>query len=140
MKNTGNAVVKYLVTIGAAAFASLLILWLRDYWSAQTLVAQYRILADAFTIPGVILMCFSGLMWVSSDGFFDSIGYAFSRVGNMFIPFMKNKHETFYDYKLRKGDKRKGGSFWFLFFVGLGFVLVSLIFVILHGTVYVPKV
>ncbi len=137
MKDAKKSVVKYLVTIGISFAASLFIMWLRDIGAADTLATQYKILADAFTVPGVILVCFSGIMWVASDGFFDSLGYAFSRVGGMFIPFLRSKHETYYDYKQRKGEKRdeKGNSFWYLFFVGIGFILVSVVFVVLYETV-----
>ncbi len=135
MKNTKKTVIKYLVTIGIAFAATLLVIWLRDLSAEGDLQQRYRILADAFCVPGVILMCFSGIMWVASDGFFDSLGYAFSRVGGMFIPAFKIKHETFFDYKQRKSEKRaekESGSFWYLFFVGLGFVLVSAIFTVLY--------
>ena len=135
MNNTKKTVTKYLVTIGVAALATLLVIWLRDLSAEHDLAQRYRILADAFCVPGVILMCFSGIMWVSADGFFDSLGYAFSRIGGMFMPAYKVKHETYFDYKQRKNDKRaekEGGSFWFLFFVGLGYVLVSVVFTVLY--------
>lgn len=135
MNNTKKTVIKYLLTIGGAALAVLLVIWLRDLAAESDLAQRYRILADAFCVPGAILMCFSGIMWVSSDGFFDSLGYAFSRVGGMFLPAYKVKHETYFDYKQRKNGKRaekEGGSFWYLFFVGLGFVLVSAVFTVLY--------
>jgi len=135
MKNTKKTVIKYLVTIGIAFAATLLVIWLRDLANEEVLQERYRILADAFCVPGVILMCFSGIMWVASDGFFDGLAYAFGRVGGMFIPAYKVKHETFFDYKQRKKEKRaekEGTSFWYLFFVGLGFVLVSAIFTVLY--------
>ena len=138
MNGTRKTVIKYLATIGGAMLMCLIVIWLRDLGSEENLAQRYRILADAFSVPGVILMCFSGIMWVSSDGFFDSLGYAFSRVGGMFIPFIKTKHETYYDYKQRKKEKRKKEGFWYLFFVGFGFVLISVVFVVLYEMTYVP--
>ncbi len=135
MKDTKKTVIKYLVTFGVALAVSILIICMSNIGSVDSMAEKYKILANAFTIPGVILACFSGLLWVASDGFFDSITYSFSRIGGMFIPMFKSKHETFYDYKQRKKDKRaeKGSeSFWFLFFVGLAFILISVIFIILY--------
>ena len=141
MRNTERPLVRYLTTVGGALAASGGILWLRNFSSAATLAEKYRILSDAFSIPGILLMCFFGLIWVSSDGFFDGLGYTFSRIGGMFVPGMRAKHETYFDYKMRKRDKREereNGGFGFLFFVGLAFVLISVVFVILFETVYVP--
>ena len=136
MNNTKNTAIKYLVTTGIALLGAIVILWSRNFIAIDDLAQKFRALADAFCVPGVILMCFSGLIWVSSDGFFDGLGYAFSRVGGMFIPAYKAKHETFLDYKQKKHDKRaekNSGSLWFVFFVGLGFFLVSLVFTLLYN-------
>lgn len=135
MKNTKKTVIKYLVTVGIAFVATLLVIWLRDIANEGDIQERYRILADAFCVPGAVLMCSAGIMWVAADGFFDSLAYAFRRAGGMFIPAYKIKHETFFDYKQRKNEKRaerEDTDFWYLFFVGLGFVLVSAIFTVLY--------
>ncbi len=132
---------KYLITTAIAGLSTVAILSLRDYWSVTEAVDKYRILADAFTVPGVILMMVSILIWLSSDGQFDGLSYAFRYAGKMLLPFLqkKNEHETYYDYKRSREGKRLHG-FSFLFFVGLAFVLIAIVFVWLHSTVYVPKV
>jgi hypothetical protein len=116
-------------------------MWLRGFDSAPSLQEQYRILADSFSIPGLLLVLFTALIWVSSEGAFDGLGYAFSRVGSMFIPFHKKslEHKTYYDYKMEKKDKRAHG-YSFLFFVGLFYLAVSIVFIILFESVYVPMV
>ena len=135
MKNGVKLLLKYLITASVAGVCVLLILWLRDFSVAPTLLEKYRILSDAFAVPGVCLIMFSLLIWASSEGAFDFLGYAFNRVGDMMIPghgAMK-KHETYYDYVERKRGKRAKG-FWFLFFVGLAFTAVSVVFIILFET------
>lgn len=141
MKDGHKLLLKYSITTVAAGLFTLLLLWLRDFGSAETLEDQYRILADAFSIPGMLLILFTGLVWVSSEGAFDGLGYAFSRVGSMLIPFFKKslEHQTYYDYKMSKKDKRAHG-YSFLFFVGLVFLAVGIVFIVLHSSVYVPKV
>ena len=44
-----------------AGGVTLLVLWNYEFWDAPTQVERYRILANAFTIPGVILMMVAAL-------------------------------------------------------------------------------
>ena len=142
MKNTKKTVIRYLTTAVCALAASGVLLWMMDFSSAESLAEKYRILSDAFSVPGVLLVCFFGLLWVSSYGFFDGLKYMFGRIGNMFIPGNIPKHETYYDYKMRRREKREEnegqGSLSFLLFVGLGLILVAVIFVALYESAYVP--
>ena len=141
MSRFKQILLKYGITTAVAGGMTVFLLWLRDYSEAVTLADRYRLLADAFTIPGVLLVMVAALVWISSDGFFDGLAYAFSRVGSMFIPFHRQsaKHMTYYDYKMSKKDKRPHG-YGFLFYVGLVFVAIALVFVYLNSTVYVPMV
>lgn len=139
MSNGRKWLVKYGITTAAAGLATLGVLSLQGYWEATATVDKYRILADGFTVPGVLLIMVAALIWVSSEGFFDSLAYAFTRVGGMLIPFFKKgrEHQSYYDYKMSRRDKRAHG-YSFLFFVGLVFVAVAVVFVVLHESVYVP--
>lgn len=141
MRNFRSLLLRYGITTAVAGAATVFILWLRSYGEATAAVARYRILADAFTVPGVLLICVAALVWVSSEGFFDGLGYAFSRVGSRLIPFFKRslEHQTYYDYVQEKKGKRIHG-YSFLFFVGLAFVAVAVVFIILHESVYVPSI
>ena len=141
MKDTHKILLRYSVTTLIAGLMTLFVMYLRNFWSAVTLVEKYRTLADALTIPGVFLIMITALVWVSSEGFFDGLGYAFSRVGGMLIPFYKKglKHETYYEYKQRQADKKAHG-YSFLLVVGLAFTAVAIVFIMLHESVYVPMV
>ncbi len=132
--NRRKLLIKYAVTAAFSAIPVLLILWLLGLSSAETAVEKYRILSDAFAVPGVVLMLFAGLVWVSNDGFFDGLGYAFSRVRGMFIPMAKIKHQTYYDYKMEKRGKEPH-HFWHLFLVGLAYTLIAVVFLMLYSSV-----
>lgn len=136
MKEPRKVIFRYFITIVIASGLLLLVLWINDYWSATALVDKYRILADGFTVPGVILIMLTGLVRVSSEGAFDGLTYAVRHCAYMFVP-KKYKHETYYDYKKSKGDKRPRG-YSCMFFVGLVFVLIAIVFIRLHSSVYVP--
>ena len=140
MKNSRTVILHYSITVVAAGLISLLVLSLRDFWEVTTLVDKYKMLSDAFTIPGVLLVMVCALVWISTTGFFDGLSYAFTRVGGMLIPFYKKgrEHVTYYDYKMSKKDKEVHG-YSFLLFVGLLFIAISIVFISLFYSVYTPQ-
>ena len=76
---------------------------------------KYLNFADAFTIPAVVMLMLGLLVWVSTTGSFDMLGYGLKRAKDAFIPSASYTHEQFYDYKMRKNEKRiKGYSFMFI--------------------------
>ena len=52
MKNGHKLLLKYGITIAVAGLFSLLFMWGRGLWTADTPMEQYKILADAFSVPG----------------------------------------------------------------------------------------
>ena len=138
MKEPRKIILRYLITLAAAGGMFWLVLWVNDYWSATELAEKYKILADGFTVPGVILIMLTALVRLSSEGAFDGIGYAIRQGAYLLIP-KKYKHETYYDYKKSKGEKKPHG-YSCMFFVGVVLVLISIVFIVLHSKVYVPKV
>lgn len=140
MKNSRKVILQYSITTGVAGAITVLVLSLRNFWDATTLVEKYRTLSDAFTIPGVLLIMVCALVWISTTGFFDGLSYAFTRAGGMLIPFFRKgrEHMTYYDYKMsKKGKEVRGYSF--LFFVGLLFIIISIVFISLFYSVYTPQ-
>lgn len=66
---------------------------------------------DGFSIVGVLETCLGLLLWIAGDGFFDSISYAMKSAAHLFIPGgAKRSHQSFYDYKQKKAEKRKNRS------------------------------
>jgi len=93
--------------------------------SKETVVA----IANAVTIPSVVYLTIGVLSFTSSKGSFDAFGYMFSKFSfHNLIPSRQKmeKTESFYDYTVRKAEKRKG---WlkFMFFVGLAGQVIALI-------------
>ena len=132
MKDPKKTLLKYGITTGVMGLITVLIAWLRNFSLKTPFLEKLHILSDAFFAPGICLVLFSLLMWASTEGAFDFFGYAFSRIGGMFVPLQGavSKHETYYDYVARKRGKRLSG-FWFLTFVGLAFATVGIVFMIL---------
>lgn len=100
------------------------------------LVDQYRVLCDAFTIPGLMAILVGALLWVSGEGALDGVGYVLSYAFHALLPGSAHKGERYTDYKERKHAGKKLSGYGFLFVVGLVFVAVALVFFALFYSVY----
>lgn len=128
--------IRYAVTIFAGGALSAVILVLHGYFLAETLAERYRILCDAFTIPGVLIIMVGLLIVISNTGTLDGLSYAVKGIGRQFIPFLRLQNETFYDYVNRKKEKRKHHECLFLFVTGAIFMTAAIIFLILFNQVF----
>ncbi len=128
-------VLKYGITFMVMGLFTWGILSNVGYSAAMSLADKYLHLADAFFVPGIIVLLFGALVWVSTTGFFDAISYAVGIGVKALLPFMRRgEQEKYYDYKIRKGEKRISG-YSFLLISGAIYLLVGVIFTILFDTV-----
>lgn len=101
----------------------------------QPLMERWRILCDAFTIPGLTFVMIGFLIMVANEGFFDMLGYAASKAVGMFLPGRSYDGEKYYDYVQRKrGDRTTG--FGFLFVTGCVLMAFALLFMFLFYRLY----
>lgn len=121
---------RYLTCFGVAIFIAFLVLFIKGFFK-DTAKENMQILTDAFFTSGLLLVLFSGLMYVSGEGAFIGIGYALKRAVRMFIPTGNRHDETYAEYREKKtgGEKKTGDGC--LFLTGVFFVLVSLIFFVI---------
>lgn len=106
---------KYVAAFAAMIGGTVSVLIIRQHSSSLELAEKYLNFADAFTIPAVVMLMLGLLVWVSTTGSFDMLGYGLKRAKDAFIPSASYTHEQFYDYKMRKNKKRiKGYSFMFI--------------------------
>ena len=122
---------------GAAAFAGLmawLYISLRDFDGAK-LVDKYRMLSDAFTVPGILLLMFGCLVWISNLGALDGLAYAVNFAIRSLIPGGRYKDEKYADYVERKRENRVKG-YGFLFISGGMTMAVAIVFMILFYMLY----
>lgn len=121
---------KYFLTLTLSFTGALLLILLFGFFSAGSPHEKFRILADACTLPAVILISLFLLVKISRSGFLDIFGYGASRLSAILIPKKACEHETYYEYKARVAEKRHI-SYIFLLHIGTLFLALSLIFVIL---------
>ena len=106
----------------------------RDFSFSMPKAELYRILCNAFTVPGMTFILLWALIWLVGQGALLSLGYALSYAMRMLIPRMAEKYgryETYAEYIERKTEKGKPKGYAFLFFVGLVFMAVAIISLIL---------
>ena len=135
MRNLRSLLLRYGITTAVGGSFAVFILWILNVSGAETPADTFGIIADAFVVPGVLMLGVAGLLWVSSDGFFDALGYAANSVGSMLIPLFggMSKHQTYYEYVQSKKGKRITG-YAFLVWEGLAFLTIGMIFMILYWT------
>ena len=113
--------------------ATAIVLVLREHSASLDLMQKYLNLADAFTIPAVIMLMIGILVWISTTGTFDMLGYGLKKAKDAFVP-SPYTHEQFYDYKMRKNKKRTTG-YGFMLISGGIYLIPGVVFNILYSLV-----
>ena len=123
---------------GCAAFVAILA-WLyidQRPFATAALVDRYRILCDAFTIPGILLIMVGLLIAIANTGTLDGLSYAVSFAIRSLIPWGRGKRDERYaDYVDRRRANRLKG-YGFLFISGCVTMAVALVFMWLFYSIY----
>ncbi len=113
------------------------------YAEATETVDKYRILCDAFTIPGVVILMVGALVWISTTGALDGISFLLSGLVKRLMPigrWREERDEKFYEYTVRKKAERINRGYGFIFVVGGIFMALAAVFMALFYSVYVPTI
>ncbi|MGN0401937.1 MAG: DUF3899 domain-containing protein [Acetatifactor sp.] len=135
-KESVRLLVRYGITAGIAALITWIVTQTYGLSDAETAVEKYRILCDAFTIPGVIFVMVGLLIRLMDCGLLDGLSYAMRSLYRVFIPGAARQDEKFYDYLQRKKEERKGRHTAFILHVGILFMIPALIFYLLFYQLY----
>lgn len=122
----------YAVCLALGAAMLLIVLFAYGYFGMTDWAEKCKVLCDAFTVPGLLLMLFSALVFLSNHGAFAGIGYGVGRFFKMLIPFLKYKDETYAEYKERKYGNGGIKGYSCIFFSGLAYFLVSIALLIVY--------
>ena len=138
MKIKRGVIARYFAAFMMGGFITWFILQANSFSAVEDPADRYRILSNAFTSPGVILIMVGALVWVSTTGALDMYSYAMGGLFRRLIPGARltnpAEKETFYDYTQRKNEKRAKG-YGFLFVTGGIFTAVGIVFLVLFHTV-----
>ena len=115
--------------LGACAFWR--VASVNGYASETDLAEKYRILCDAFSVPGMLLIMISALVFLSNKGAFDVIIYGVRRLLGAVFPI--GMTDDFYEYKR---GKRRGGAPIYPLLVGTLFMLPAVILLVALSGVF----
>ena len=128
---------KYAIAAVIGATLAVIYLTTRDFGTTEDQAERYRMLCDAFTIPGMLLIMSAALVALSNAGSFTGLGFSVGHMFRSLIPGASLRQESYADYlERREGKKVKG--YGFLLQVGLVFMAVALVFFFLFYRVYSP--
>ena len=131
--NYKNTIKKYVISVGIAIGMVFLTLWFQEFWKQTELVVKYKILSDAFTVPGLVFILVGCLVFLTNEGSLTALGYMLKRLGKMLNPFSNKDMERYADYV---ESRKKVTGYSFLFYTGLFFSVIAAVFIILFYSVY----
>ena len=121
---------KYLTCFCVASIMVVIVMAMGGF-NFDGLKTSMLLLCDSFFVVGALWVLFSGLVYASGEGAFLGIGFALKGVARVFIPTWRKEVETYKQYRERKLAKPKMKAERCVFFTGLAFIFVSLIFLII---------
>ena len=130
-KSLKNNLLKYGITVVIGGLMAYFITSSYGYGQAAAGAERLRILSDAFTVPGVMLIMCGFLVMVSNGGFFNGISYAAGYAIRLLIPGASKNMGKYGDY-VEQRAKRKKLSYGFLFVVGAVYLVIAIVFIILY--------
>ena len=99
------------------------------------LVLQYRVLCDAFSIPGIMMILFALLFSLNNLGALDTIAYLMSFLPRMIAPGAFGEPQKLYDFVETRRQKRSKG-YGFLYIVGFIFLGIAIFYLVKFYSVF----
>ena len=99
------------------------------------LVEQYRVLCDAFSIPGILMVLFALLFSLNNLGALDTIAYLMSFLPRIIAPGAFGEPEKLIDFVENRRQKRTKG-YGFLYIVGFIFLGIAIFYLVLFYKVF----
>lgn len=130
-KTLKNALIKYGIAVLVCGLMVWWMIYMNGYSTYLPTIIKYRILCDAFTVPGLLTLNVGILVWISTKGGLDALSWAVTNMVFSLIPGMAYKRESYGDYKERKNANRAKG-YGFLMLTGLAFLVIALVFGLLY--------
>ena len=121
----------YTITIVVILLIALWIALAKGVLTAESTKNVYGILADAFTVPGIVATCLGVLIVIAGTGFFTSLKYIGMSILSVFIPAWRLRQKRYKDFKEEEDKKRKKLKTDFMLICGIFAVAIAIIFIIL---------
>ena len=128
MKQENKALlIKYIICFVIASLITVGVFWAKGFFVHSTGV-NVQILADGFTVSGILVTLFAGMLFISGEGALLGFGFIAKSVILTFIPGGRARHEKYADYRARKLEGMKKSTDHCILFTGLAFLIIGIIF------------
>ncbi|MCH5286359.1 MAG: DUF3899 domain-containing protein [Christensenellaceae bacterium] len=122
----------WLITLAIGLALAAGVLASRGGFDQTTGLDMMSALCDACFVPGIMLTGVGILVLVASDGFFDILSYGAHSLLVLFSALRSpEKHESYYDFKTRRTERRKRPDRVVLW-SGLIFLAAAVVFLIIY--------
>lgn len=136
MKQENKALlIKYAICFGVASLITFIVFWIKGFFGSDPAV-NLQIAADGFSVSGILLTLFAGMMFISGEGALIGIGFVLRSVALIFIPMGRMKHEVYAQYRERKLAERKKAKDHSILVTGLLFLLIGVILTVIWWALY----
>ena len=120
-------IIKYAICFIVASLITVAVFWSSGFFT-DNIGVNIQVLSDGFSVSGILLILFAGLMFVSGEGALLGIGFVMKSVLMWFVPMGRMHHETYAQYRERKIGKTKKRGDNCIFVTGLIFLAIGIIF------------
>lgn len=123
-KETKDLLLKYAVCFGVATLITVGVFAIKGFFT-DSIAVNIQILSDSFSVSGILMTLFAGLLYISGEGAFIGIGFVLRNVVQAFVPMGRRNHEFYAKYRERKLEKLKRYSDHCILFTGLIFLAIG---------------
>ena len=129
--------VNILRCLSATAVGAAVAWWYANSrWTTDMpLVLQYRVLCDAFTIPGAMMVLFAMLLSLNYAGALDTLAYLMSYLPRVIAPGAFGDPEPLLEFVENRREKRKKG-YGFLYVVGFIYLAIAIYYLVRFYSVF----
>ncbi len=131
MKQENKALLtKYIVCFCIASLIAFIVFWIKGFF-AHSLAVNIQILADGFSVAGLLLTLFAGMMFISGEGALIGISFVLRNVAQAFVPMGRRHHEVYAKYRERKLGEVKKAKDNCILVIGLLFLFIGVLFTVI---------
>ena len=131
MKQENKALLKkYIICFGIASLITFIVFWIKGFFT-DSLSVNIQILSDGFSVSGVLMTLFAGMMFVSGEGALLGISFVLRNIVQAFVPMGRRNHEVYAKYRERKLGEIKKSTDHCVLITGLLFLAIGIVLTVI---------
>ena len=118
----------------SGAILAALTMTAKGIFSADDPVLRLLCVCDGLSVSGILLLCTAAMIWISDQGSFDILGYAFRKGLHHILPGRFGEDTgSYYDYKTRKQEKAHSSAVKLLLIPGAFYLAAGSVLAVIWG-------